>query len=73
MRSCSSGLVTGVRLRAAVVTLEKALLWTDGRYYAQAAQELSEEWTLMKDRLPETPSIEVWRATTRGVGRFAQR
>lgn len=44
----------------AVVTSSSALLWTDGRYYAQALKELSSEWTLMKDRLPETPTIEQW-------------
>ena len=33
----------------AVVTETSALLWTDGRYYAQAAKQLDENWTLMKD------------------------
>lgn len=40
----------------AIVTLKEALLWTDGRYYLQASQELDENWTLMKESLPETPS-----------------
>jgi Xaa-Pro aminopeptidase len=41
-----------------------ALLWTDGRYFAQAARELDgAHWTLMRDRLPETPSIEAWLAS----------
>ena len=31
-----------------LVTKEHALLWTDGRYFLQAAMELSDEWTLMK-------------------------
>ena len=43
-----------------VVTLDKALLWTDGRYFNQATQQLSQEWILMKDRLPETPKISDW-------------
>lgn len=44
----------------AVVTQREARLWTDGRYFLQATQQLSTEWTLMRDRLPETPSIEQW-------------
>lgn len=41
-----------------VVTLTDALLWTDSRYFIQAAQQLSDtDITLMKDGLPETPSI----------------
>ena len=44
----------------AVVTNEHALLWTDGRYYLQASQQLYSNWELMKDGLPETPSIGDW-------------
>jgi Xaa-Pro aminopeptidase len=45
----------------AVVTQEKALLWTDGRYFSQALRELeAPHWGLMKDRLPETPTIGAW-------------
>lgn len=40
-----------------VVTASQALLWTDGRYFNQATQQLPSEWTLMKDRLPGTPKI----------------
>lgn len=43
----------------AVVTHDKALLWTDGRYFLQAEQELSAEWTLMKAEEPGVPTIEV--------------
>lgn len=43
----------------ALVTQEKALLWTDGRYFLQAEKELSKEWTLMKSEEPEVPTIEV--------------
>eukprot|EP00330_Aristerostoma_sp_ATCC50986_P000880 CAMPEP_0114581914 /NCGR_PEP_ID=MMETSP0125-20121206/5964_1 /TAXON_ID=485358 ORGANISM="Aristerostoma sp., Strain ATCC 50986" /NCGR_SAMPLE_ID=MMETSP0125 /ASSEMBLY_ACC=CAM_ASM_000245 /LENGTH=115 /DNA_ID=CAMNT_0001774481 /DNA_START=110 /DNA_END=457 /DNA_ORIENTATION=- len=32
----------------AVITLDKALLWTDGRYYIQAPQELEKGWEMMK-------------------------
>lgn len=44
----------------AVVTQDQALLWTDGRYYQQAAKQIDENWTLMKDGLPETPTIVQW-------------
>lgn len=30
----------------AVVTQTEALCWTDGRYFLQAGQELSDEWVL---------------------------
>uniref|UniRef100_K3WRL6 Creatinase N-terminal domain-containing protein n=1 Tax=Globisporangium ultimum (strain ATCC 200006 / CBS 805.95 / DAOM BR144) TaxID=431595 RepID=K3WRL6_GLOUD len=36
----------------ALVTPDKALLWTDGRYFLQAENELSAEWTLMKSEEP---------------------
>ena len=32
----------------ALVLNDKALLWTDGRYFLQASQELSSLWLLMK-------------------------
>ena len=32
----------------ALITLDSALLWTDGRYFLQASDQLSKEWTLMK-------------------------
>lgn len=44
-----------------VVTLDKALLWTDSRYFLQAGQQLSGSGiVLMKDGLPDTPSITEW-------------
>ena len=44
-----------------VVTQKSAALWTDGRYYLQAAEELEGTGIeLMKDRLPDTPSIPQW-------------
>lgn len=52
----------------AVVTLTKALLWTDGRYYQQAAKQMDENWTLMKDNLPGTPSIQNWLAKNLPAG-----
>ncbi|WP_068598416.1 aminopeptidase P family protein [Vaginella massiliensis] len=45
----------------AVVTLDKALLWTDSRYFIQAEIQLAGTgFELMKDRLPETPDIVTW-------------
>ncbi|MCM1451974.1 MAG: aminopeptidase P family protein [Clostridium sp.] len=42
-----------------VVTGDKALLWTDSRYFLQAADELAgTDIELMKDGLPGTPSIQ---------------
>lgn len=44
----------------AVVTQDQAMLWTDGRYYQAAANQLDGNWTLMKDGLPETPTVVQW-------------
>ncbi|MFT4223441.1 aminopeptidase P family protein [Dysgonomonas sp.] len=47
-----------------VVTRDKAGLWTDSRYFLQAANELDGNViTLFKDGLPDTPSIEEWLTT----------
>lgn len=35
----------------AIVTQSEALLWTDGRYYQQAGDQLDNNWTLMKGML----------------------
>ena len=45
----------------AVITLSDGGLWTDSRYFLQAADQLQESGlTLFKDRLPETPTIAEW-------------
>ena len=45
----------------AVVTMDKAALWTDSRYFLAAADQLKgTEFVLMKEKLPETPSITQW-------------
>jgi Xaa-Pro aminopeptidase len=47
-----------------VVTREKAGLWTDSRYFLQAASELDDTGIeLFKDGLPQTPGIEEWLAS----------
>lgn len=43
-----------------VVTEKEALLWTDGRYFLAANDEISSEWKLMKQGLPQTPTVEKW-------------
>ncbi|GLJ13946.1 hypothetical protein SUGI_0222910 [Cryptomeria japonica] len=42
----------------ALVVKNEALLWTDGRYFLQATQQLSERWKLM--RIGEDPMPETW-------------
>ena len=43
---------------ALVMNDGSALLWTDGRYFAQANSELQAPWTLMRSGNAETPTIE---------------
>lgn len=52
----------------AIVTQKEALLWTDGRYYQQAEQQLDENWTLMKDGLTTTPTMGTWLANNLSAG-----
>ncbi|KAH8116027.1 Creatinase/aminopeptidase [Phellopilus nigrolimitatus] len=40
----------------AVVTDNNAYLFTDGRYFLQASQQLDKNWTLMKQGLPDVPT-----------------
>eukprot|EP00249_Psilotum_nudum_P015510 c25365_g1_i1 orf=143-2239(+) len=42
----------------AVITKNEALLWTDGRYFLQATQQLNSHWKLM--RIGEDPAVESW-------------
>ena len=37
-----------------------ALLWTDGRYYLQAVDQMDDNWTLMKEGLTGTPTRTEW-------------
>ena len=41
----------------ALVTADEALLWTDGRYFLQAEEELSGEWTLSALARPTGPEL----------------
>ncbi|KAF8978402.1 hypothetical protein BGZ46_006497 [Entomortierella lignicola] len=40
----------------AIVSLDSAALFTDGRYFLQASQQLDSNWTLMKSGLPNVPT-----------------
>ncbi len=45
----------------AVVTMEKAALWTDSRYFIAAADQLKDtEFALMRERVEGTPSVAEW-------------
>uniref|UniRef100_A0A8C5HEI7 Xaa-Pro aminopeptidase 1 n=1 Tax=Gouania willdenowi TaxID=441366 RepID=A0A8C5HEI7_GOUWI len=44
----------------AIITEQHAVMWTDGRYFLQASQQMDNNWTLMKMGLKETPSQEDW-------------
>ena len=47
-----------------VVLKDKAALWTDGRYFLQASQELDNSGIdLMKDGMPDVPSMQKWLAS----------
>lgn len=41
----------------------EAYLWTDGRYFLQASQELSSDWTLMRSGEPNVLELNDWLAT----------
>lgn len=44
----------------AVVTLEKAALATDGRYFNQASKQLDSNWHLLKQGLEDVPTWQEW-------------
>ncbi|XP_048512952.1 xaa-Pro aminopeptidase 1 isoform X2 [Athalia rosae] len=46
----------------AVITLDKAVFWTDGRYHIQADQQLSCDWTLMKLGNENVATLSEWLA-----------
>ncbi|KAB0790855.1 hypothetical protein PPYR_14942 [Photinus pyralis] len=45
---------------SAIITDNDARMWTDGRYFLQASQEMDANWTLMKEGLPSTPTQAEW-------------
>ncbi|CAM8928443.1 unnamed protein product [Rhodiola kirilowii] len=44
----------------AVVTKDKAALWTDGRYFLQAEKQLNASWTLMRAGSQGVPTTSEW-------------
>ncbi|CAL0311227.1 unnamed protein product [Lupinus luteus] len=44
----------------AVVTKDKAALWTDGRYFLQAEKQLNSNWILMRAGNPGVPTTSEW-------------
>lgn len=44
----------------AVITLDKAALATDGRYFNQAAKQLDHNWHLLKQGLEDVPTWQEW-------------
>ncbi|KAG1697394.1 putative Xaa-Pro aminopeptidase P [Nymphon striatum] len=44
----------------AVVLMKAAALWTDGRYFLQAEEQLDCNWDLMKLSFPGVPNITTW-------------
>ncbi|KAJ2547340.1 hypothetical protein EV175_005258 [Coemansia sp. RSA 1933] len=40
----------------AVITMDKAAMFTDGRYFLQASEQMDDNWTLMKRGFPGVPS-----------------
>ena len=56
----------------AVVTLDKAALWTDSRYFIQAAEQLEGTgFLLMKEKIEGTPSVAEWLGSTLPAGSTA--
>ncbi|CAH2055031.1 unnamed protein product, partial [Thlaspi arvense] len=52
----------------AVVTKDKAALWTDGRYFLQAEKQLNTSWILMRAGNPGVPTASEWVADVLAPG-----
>lgn len=50
-------------LGLAVITIDNALLWVDGRYEAQADEQLDCQWTVLHTSSSDTPTASQWLAT----------
>ncbi|EHK21034.1 uncharacterized protein TRIVIDRAFT_90861 [Trichoderma virens Gv29-8] len=53
----------------AVITETAAALATDGRYFNQAAQQLDDNWTLLKQGLQDVPTWQEWAAEQSAGGK----
>lgn len=52
-----------------MITLEKAALATDGRYFNQASKQLDQNWELLKTGLQDVPTWQEWTATQSADGK----
>ncbi|KAK0710910.1 peptidase M24, structural domain-containing protein [Lasiosphaeris hirsuta] len=52
-----------------VISLEKAALATDGRYFNQAAKQLDSNWLLLKTGLQDVPTWQEWTADEAAGGK----
>ncbi|XP_065059925.1 xaa-Pro aminopeptidase 1-like [Rhopilema esculentum] len=52
----------------AIVTMKKAALWTDGRYFEQGEMQLDCNWILQKSGQPKVPSENTWLSQELGAG-----
>ena len=53
----------------AVVSFDKAALATDGRYFNQAAKQLDNNWTLLKQGIQDVPTWQEWTASESAGGK----
>ncbi|KAF1813193.1 aminopeptidase-like protein [Eremomyces bilateralis CBS 781.70] len=53
----------------AVISLDKAALATDGRYFNQAEKQLDDNWLLLKQGLQDVPTWQEWAAEQSEEGR----
>lgn len=52
------------------MTLDKAALATDGRYFNQAAKQLDENWLLLKQGIQDVPTWQEWTAEQSAGGKI---
>ncbi|KAJ2703069.1 hypothetical protein FB645_004061 [Coemansia sp. IMI 203386] len=52
----------------AIVTADKALMFTDGRYFLQARQQMDSNWTLMKQGMSGVPTWQEYVTSHMGSG-----
>lgn len=52
----------------AIITMDAASMFTDGRYFLQASQQMDDNWTLMKQGLPGVPTWDKYLTDNLPVG-----
>ncbi|KKA29491.1 hypothetical protein TD95_001600 [Thielaviopsis punctulata] len=53
----------------AVISMDKAILSTDGRYFNQATKQLDSNWALLKQGIPDVPTWQEWIAEESAGGK----